>query len=158
MEEFQTLVNPEMPIPRFITELTGISDDMVCDAPLFKEIAHEFLSFIGDSILVAHNSGFDMRFLNSEIGRVYPDYRMANPCLCTVQLSRKLLPNILNHKLKTVAEHYSIDLVNHHRASADAYATAHIFVNLLAKLRTRGVNDLAAVRKMGSRSRVRWVY
>ena len=158
MEEFQTLVNPEMPIPRFITELTGISDDMVAGAPLFKEIAHEFLSFIGDSILVAHNSGFDMRFLNSEIGRVYPDYRMANPCLCTVQLSRKLLPNILNHKLKTVAEHYSIDLVNHHRASADAYATAHIFVNLLAKLRTRGVNDLAAVRKMGSRSRVRWVY
>jgi len=151
LEEFQTLVNPQMPIPRFITELTGISDDMVAGAPLFKEIAHEFLSFIGDSILVAHNSGFDMRFLNSEIGRVYPDYRMANPCLCTVQLSRKLLPDILNHKLKTVAEHYSIDLVNHHRASADAYATAHIFVNLLAKLSDRGVNDLAAVRKMGSR-------
>ena len=92
-----------------------------------------------------------MRFLNFEIGRVFGDYRMANPCLCTVQLSRKLLPDIVNHKLKTVAEHYSIDLINHHRASADAYATAHIFVNLLAKLRTRGVKDLAAVRKMGSR-------
>jgi len=150
-DEYQTLVNPEMPIPRFITELTGISDDMVRDAPLFSDIAHEFLSFIGDSILVAHNSGFDMRFLNSEIGRVFGGYRMANPCLCTVQLSRKLLPNILNHKLKTVAEHYSIELVNHHRASADAYATAHIFVNLLAKLGDRGVNDLAAIRRMGSR-------
>ena len=150
-EEFQTLVNPEMPIPRFITELTRISDDMVREAPLFADIAHDFLSFIGDSILVAHNSGFDMRFLNFEIGRVFGDYRMANSCLCTVQLSRKLLPNILNHKLKTVAEHYSIDLINHHRASADAYATAHIFVNLLAKLSDRGVNDLAAVRKMDSR-------
>ncbi|CAN5492756.1 hypothetical protein BH10ACI3_BH10ACI3_28040 [soil metagenome] len=150
-DEFQTLVNPEMPIPRFITELTGISDDMVAGAPVFADVAEDFLNFIGDSILVAHNSGFDMRFLNHEISRVFGDYKMANPCLCTVQLSRKLLPNILNHKLKTVAEHYSIDLVNHHRASADAYATAHIFVNLLAKLEKKGINDLAAVRKMGSR-------
>lgn len=149
--EFQTLVNPEMPIPRFITELTGISDEMVSGAPLFKDIVHDFLSFIGDSILVAHNSGFDMRFLNFEIGRVHEDYRMANPCLCTVQLSRRLLPDIVNHKLKTVAEHYSIDLVNHHRASADAYATAHIFINLLTKLRDGGVNDLAAIRRLGSR-------
>jgi DNA polymerase-3 subunit alpha (Gram-positive type) len=149
--EFQTLVNPEIPIPWFITQLTGITDEMVRDAPLFRDIAHDFLSFIGDSILVAHNSGFDMSFLNYEIGRVYRDYKVANPCLCTVQLSRKLLPDILNHKLKTVAEHYSIDLVNHHRASADAFATAHIFVNLLIKLNDRGVNDLAAVRKLGSR-------
>jgi len=110
-----------------------------------------FLEFIGDSILVAHNSGFDMRFLNHEIGRVFGSYRLANPCLCTVLLSRKLLPDILNHKLKTVAEHYSIDLVNHHRASADAFATAHVFVNLLIKLQSNGVNNLASVRKMGTR-------
>lgn len=150
-DEFQTLVNPEMPIPRFITELTGISDDMVADAPVFADVAHDMLSFIGDSILVAHNSGFDMRFLNFEIARVFGDYKVGNPCLCTVQLSRKLLPDILNHKLKTVAAHYEIDLVNHHRASADAFATAHIFVNLLAKLQSKGVHDLAAVRKLGSR-------
>lgn len=151
IDEFQTLVNPEMPIPAFITNLTGISDEMVRDAPRFGDIAHDLLSFIGDSILVAHNSGFDMRFLNFEIGRVFGGYKIANPCLCTVLLSRKLLPDILNHKLKTVAEHYSIDLVDHHRASADAFATAHIFVNLLAKLSDRGVTDLAAVRKLGSR-------
>lgn len=150
-DEFQTLVNPEIPIPRFITQLTGISDDMVADAPLFADVAEDFLEFIGDSILVAHNSGFDMRFLNHEIGRVFGSYRMANPCLCTVLLSRKLLPDILNHKLKTVAEHYSIDLVNHHRASADAFATAHVFVNLLTKLQSNGVNNLAGVRKMGTR-------
>lgn len=149
--EFQTLVNPEMPIPRFITQLTGISDEMVSDAPLFRDVARDFLSFIGSSVLVAHNSGFDMHFLNHEIGRVFPDYRVGNPCLCTVQLSRKLLPDILNHKLKTVAAHYSIDLVNHHRASADAFATAHVFLNLLIKLNDRGVNDLAAIRKLGSR-------
>ncbi|MFN2500750.1 MAG: PolC-type DNA polymerase III [Pyrinomonadaceae bacterium] len=150
-DEFQTLVNPTVPIPWFVTRLTGITDEMVREAPVFSEIAHDFLTFIGDSILVAHNSGFDMRFLNHEIGRVYPNYRVANPCLCTVKLSRRLLPDILNHKLKTVAEHYSIELVNHHRASADAFATAHIFVNLLTRLQSDGVNDLAAVRKMGSR-------
>ena len=150
-DEFSTLVNPEMPIPRFITQLTGISDEMVCDAPLFKDVVHDFLEFIGDSILVAHNSGFDMRFLNFEISRVFGSYRVANPCLCTVQLSRRLLPDILNHKLKTVAAHYSIDLVNHHRATADAFATAHIFVNLVTSLRSRGVNDLGSIRRMGSR-------
>ena len=151
VDEFQTLLNPEMPIPRFITELTGISDDMVADAPRFADVAPDFLSFIGDSVLVAHNSGFDMRFLNYEIGRVFPDYRVANPCLCTVQLSRKLLPHIANHKLVTVADHYSIDLINHHRASADAFATAHIFINLLGRLHSDGVHDLAAVRTISSR-------
>ena len=152
-EEFQTLVNPEMPIPRFITQLTGISDDMVRDAPLFRDVVHDFLGFIGDSILVAHNSGFDMRFLNHEIARVFDGYKLANPCICTVQLSRKLLPDVVNHKLKTLAAHYSVDLVNHHRASADARATAHIFVKLLTSLSSQGVNDLAGVRKMGSRRR-----
>src|SRR4051812_1271703 len=150
-ESFQTLLDPETSIPPFITNLTGITNEMVRGAPKFADIAHDLLNFIGDSILVAHNSGFDMRFLNYEIGRVFGDYRLANPCLCTVLLSRKLLPDILNHKLKTVAAHYSIDLVNHHRASADAYATAHIFVNLLTKLRDGGVTDLASVRNMGSR-------
>jgi DNA polymerase III epsilon subunit family exonuclease len=149
--EFHTLVNPETPIPTFITQLTGIDDEMVADAPVFADVAHDFLQFIGDSILVAHNSGFDMRFLNHEIGRVFPEYRLANPCLCTVQLSRKLLPEIVNHKLKTVAEHYAIDLYNHHRAAADARATAHIFINLLTQLSSNGVTDLAAVRKLGSR-------
>ena len=149
--EFQTLVNPESPIPPFITGLTGISDEMVKAAPVFADVVHDLLGFIGDSVLVAHNSAFDMRFLNYEIGLIFQDYRIANPCLCTVQLSRKLLPDIVNHKLKTVAEHYSIDLVNHHRASADAYATAHIFVNLLTRLYDDGVRDLAAVRDLSNR-------
>ncbi len=126
MESFQTLVNLRTPVVP-ITNLTGITDEMVSEAPKFADIAHDLLSFIGDSVLVAHNSGFDMRFLNFEIGQVFGGYRMANPCLCTVMLSRKLLPDIANHKLKTVAEHYSIDLTNHHRASADAYTSSAHF-------------------------------
>ncbi len=152
-DTFQTLVNPETSIPPFISALTGINDEMVANAPRFADIVNDFLEFIGDAVLVAHNSAFDMRFINHEIGLVFPEYRLANQCLCTVALSRRLLPDIENHKLKTVAEHYSIDLSNHHRAGADAYATAHVFVNLLDQLRSNGVTDLATVRSLASRRR-----
>jgi DNA polymerase III epsilon subunit family exonuclease len=146
VEEFHSLVNPETPIPFFISMLTGITDEMVKDAPKFCEVADRFLQFIGDSILVAHNAGFDMRFLNHEVGRLYEDYTLGNPSLCTVQLSRKLLPDIENHKLKTLAEHYSVALVNHHRANEDAHATARIFINLLGELEKCGVRDLGGAR------------
>lgn len=147
VDEFHTLVNPETPIPPFITSLTGISNDMVADAPRFHDIADSFLDFIGGSVLVAHNARFDLGFLNHEIGRVYENYRVANPSLCTVQLSRKLLPHIENHKLKTVAHYYSIDLVNHHRAADDARATAKIFVNLLSDLDALGIRDLGGAKR-----------
>ena len=91
-----------------------------CVTPLVLLTLSTVCSIFSATPVVAHNPPFDMRFLNHEIGRVYGEYRLANPCLCTVQLSRKLLPDIENHKLKTVAEHYSISLVNHHRASDDA--------------------------------------
>jgi len=151
VDEFQTLVNPEMPIPEFITWLTGISDDMVRDAPRFGEVSGKFLEFIGDSILVAHNAPFDIGFLNHEVGRVHEDYRVGNPSLCTVQLSRWLLPDIENHKLKTVANYYSVDLINHHRASDDAHATARIFINLLKQMNEMGVRDLGSARKFSQK-------
>lgn len=150
-DTFHTLINPETPIPEFITALTGISNEMVSDAPKFNEIGDAFLRFIGDSVLVAHNSIFDLAFLNYEIGRMHADCRVGNPALCTVQLSRRLLPNIENHKLKTVANYYSIDLVNHHRASDDAHATARIFINLLKELDVLGIRDFAGARRFSQR-------
>jgi DNA polymerase III epsilon subunit family exonuclease len=145
--EFETLVNPETSIPPFITELTGITNGMVRNAPRFREIASDFLQFIGDAVLVAHNAHFDMRFLNHEISRIHKGYRVANPTLCTVQLSRKLLPHIDNHRLHTVAEYYSIRIENRHRAGDDAHATAKIFVELLSHLEYLGVRDLAEAKK-----------
>lgn len=145
--EFETLVNPETPIPPFISDLTGITNSMVRRAPKFREVVADLLDFIGDAVLVAHNSHFDMRFLNYEIGRIHENYRMANPCLCTVQLSRKLLPHIENHRLHTVAGYYSIDIENRHRAAGDAHATAKVFVNLLSQLENLGVRDLATAKK-----------
>ena len=153
-EEFHTLVNPETRIPPFITSLTGISNGMVANAPKFAQVASAFLDFIGDSVLVAHNARFDMGFLNYEIGRVYEDYRVGNPSLCTVQLSRKLLPHIDNHKLNTVANYFSIELINHHRANEDAHATAKIFVNLLKDLQDRGICDLGAARSFSFRKQL----
>jgi DNA polymerase III epsilon subunit family exonuclease len=147
VDEFQSLINPECEIPIFITQLTGISDSMVRNAPKFAEIAEDLLDFMGDSVLVAHNAEFDMKFLNHEVGLIHQGYRMKNPQLCTVKLSRRLLPHIENHKLKTVSEHFCIDLTNHHRAAADAHATAKVFINLLDDLQSKGVNDLAGARK-----------
>jgi len=146
--EFQTLVNPETPIPEFITGLTNITDAMVKDAPKFSEVVSDFMEFVGDSVLVAHNAAFDMRFLNVEIARIHQNYRVGNPHLCTVKLSRKLIPEIQNHRLNTVADFYSINLTNHHRASADALATAKIFINLLGRLEEKGVKDLAGAQKL----------
>lgn len=147
-DKFHTLINPETAIPLFITQLTGISDSMVRNAPKFCEVADDFLLFIGDAVLVAHNAPFDIRFLNHEIGKIYDGYRVANPHLCTVQLSRRLVPHIENHKLNTVAEYFRVNLENHHRALHDAHATAKIFVNLLEQLNDLGVNNLAAARKV----------
>lgn len=147
-ESFHSLLNPEISIPPFIMALTGIDDAMVSTAPRFAEIADELIQFIGDSVVVAHNASFDLAFLNHEIGRVYEDYRLGNPSLCTVQLSRSLISEIDNHKLKTVANYYAIELVNHHRAGDDAHATAKIFVKLLQELQTLGVRDIGAARRL----------
>lgn len=147
-DEFQSLVNPEKTIPYFITQLTGISDEMVSRAPLFAEIAPELLDFIGDSVLVAHNAQFDMSFLNYEISNVYAERKLINHNLCTVRLSRKLLPNLSNHKLHTVAEHFAIPIYNRHRAAGDALATAQIFVHFLKKLHEKGIPNLAGLKTL----------
>lgn len=145
--EFHSLVNPQIPIPPFIVRLTGISDMMVKEAPLFADIAHAWLDFVGEAVLVAHNAQFDVRFLNHEIARVYPGRRMINTHLCTVKLSRRIFPGLLNYRLHTVAEHFTIPILNRHRASDDALATAEIFIRMLTRLHEHGARDLADARR-----------
>jgi DNA polymerase III epsilon subunit family exonuclease len=145
--EFHSLVNPQIPIPPFIVRLTGISDTMVKEAPLFADIAHAWLDFVDEAVLVAHNAQFDVRFLNHEIARVYPGRRMINTHLCTVKLSRRIFPGLLNYRLHTVAEHFTIPILNRHRASDDALATAEIFIRMLARLHEHGARDLADARR-----------
>jgi len=153
--EFQTLVNPETIIPPFIVELTGITNAMVKNAPRFVDVAPHWLEFASDAVLVAHNASFDVRFLNHEIGRVFPGRRMANPHLCTVRLSRSIVPGLVNYRLHTVAEHFDISITNRHRAAGDALATAGIFIHMLERLDKHGVNNLAAAREFRLHREVR---
>ncbi len=145
--EFQTLVNPQATIPQFIVQLTGITDAMVKSAPAFADIAPAWLDFAGDALLVAHNAQFDVRFLNHEVARVFPGRRMINSHLCTVKLSRRIFPGLSNYRLHTVANHFSIDIVNRHRAAGDARATAEIFIHMLERLKHHGVRDVGEARR-----------
>src|SRR6266550_8198981 len=118
VDKFVTLVNPELPIPRFVASLTRITNEMVKDAPVFAEVAPRWLEFVSDAVLVAHNAPFDTTFLNHEISRVYPGHRMVNSHICTVKLSRRTLPGLANYRLDTIANHFSINIFNRHRAGS----------------------------------------
>ena len=146
VDSFLTLVNPEIAIPRFVMTLTGISNEMVKEAPLFADVAPRWLEFVNDAVLIAHNAPFDTNFLNHEISRVYPGHRMINAHLCTVTLTRHVIPGLTNYRLDTIADHFSIPILARHRAGSDALATAEIFLHLLDRLHERGVKDLAAAR------------
>ena len=146
IDEFQTLVNPEMPLPAFIAALTGLSDETLKGAPAFADIVGAWLDFAGDAVLVAHNSDFDVPLLNREIARVFPGRRMRNSELCTVKLARQLVRNSAGHNLDALAEHFGFQIAQRHRAAGDARATAQVLLHLLDELEKRGVRTLVEVR------------
>ncbi len=147
IDEFETLINPETTIPPFIAQLTGITDEMVRHAPRFNEVVDDWLRFAGDSVLVAHNASFDVRFLNHEIARVFRERRMGNEHLCTVKLSRRVVPGLQNYRLHTVAEHFDVPIYNRHRAAGDSRATAEVFIRLLDLLHRNNVRTIAEARR-----------
>jgi len=145
--EFQSLVDPGVPLPRFITMLTGISDQMLKGAPKFSEIVNAWLDFAGDAVLVAHNSKFDLALLNREIGRVFPGARMRNAELCTVKLARRLLRSLDSHNLDALVQYFGLEIAQRHRAASDARATAGLLLHLLAQLESEGVRTLSEARR-----------
>ena len=145
-EKFSTFVNPEVPIPFRIEELTGISDNMVLDAPVIEKILPEFLQFCEGAVMVAHNASFDMSFIEENCRRQGLGREFTS--VDTVELARFLLPNLHNAKLDTVAKALNISLENHHRAVDDAGCTAEIFVKFLQMLREREALDLNAVNRL----------
>lgn len=149
-DEFQTLVNPELPLPRFISALTGITSEMLSAAPQFESMVESWLTFAGDSVLVAHNSNFDLNLLNQEIARVFPGCRMRNPDLCTVRLARRVAPALESHNLDALADHFGIEIKQRHRAAGDARATAQVLLRLLDELEIRGVQTLHEARNFNS--------
>lgn len=145
-DKFQTLINPDQRLPRYIATMTGISDEMLAAAPGFSEIVNSWLEFADDAVLVAHNSSFDLTLLNREIARVFPGYRMRNADLCTVDLARRLVWNSERHNLDALAEHFGIENPDRHRAGGDALTTARILLRLLDQLEESGARTLAEAR------------
>jgi DNA polymerase-3 subunit epsilon len=150
---YHSLVNPERPIPRFITALTGIDDAMVRRAPRFQDIAGEVAAQLAGRVFVAHNARFDWNFLASEFARVAPGALdgIALGQLCTVRLARRLLPNLPRRNLDAVCLHYGVEIEGRHRAMGDALATARILVALLRDAGRRDVRTMNALQTLLAR-------
>ena len=129
VDEFTTLINPERPIPPFITQLTGITNEMVEGAPKFYEIAKQIVELTEDKIFVAHNVNFDFGFIRSEFERLGFDYRRNK--ICTVKLSRKLIPGKRSYSLGNICQELNININHRHRAAGDALATVKLLEYLI---------------------------
>ena len=150
VDKFSTFVNPQVPIPFRIEQLTSINDSMVIDAPVIADILPEFMKFCEGCVMVAHNADFDMSFIKKNCQRL--DIPCKPTIVDTVALARVLLPNLNRFKLDTVAKALGVSLENHHRAVDDAGCTAEIFVKFIEMLRERDMSTLDEVNAMGTSS------
>lgn len=139
-DEFISLVNPEKNIPYYITALTGISNEMVENAPKFYEIAKEIVNFTDGKILVAHNASFDYKFIKSEFKSLGYEFNREN--MCTLRLSRKLLPGHRSYSLGNLCHDLNIAIEGRHRAAGDALATVKLLNLLLNRSRETGQQDM----------------
>jgi DNA polymerase III epsilon subunit family exonuclease len=166
VEIFEQLLDPERDIPPFITQLTGISNAMVVGQPRFPEVAGDVLGLLAEHVFVAHNAPFDWRFVNAELERAF-DKRATARTLCTVRLSRMLLPHLPRKSLDYVAHHYGVhDIASRyplkrgvrHSAAGDAVVTAHCLIRLLDDAADRGIftwTDLERYLTSAARRRTR---
>ncbi|MBQ4556634.1 MAG: PolC-type DNA polymerase III [Clostridia bacterium] len=143
IDRFNIFVNPEMPIPQNIVELTGITDDMVKDAPKIDEAIPQFFEFCGDLTLIAHNANFDTSFIRAAAEKLKIPFK--NPYLDTVALSRFANPELKKHKLDILADYYKLGDFNHHRACDDAEMLAHIYFKMSEKIMNEGIGDLGGI-------------
>lgn len=129
VDKYQTLINPKIPIPIYIQSLTGINNEMVSTAPTFDECAEEIFKLLKDKIFVAHNVNFDFSFIHYHLAK--SGYNLQTKKLCTVRLSRKILPGLPSYSLGKLCSSLGIDILARHRAMGDAEATAILFSMLL---------------------------
>ena len=147
VDSFSTFVNPKRPIPFEITQLTSITDEMVMEYEDIETILPKFLEFVGDAVLVAHNAGFDVGFIEQNCR--YQDIEPHFVSVDTVALARVLMPTLSKYKLNVVAKALNISLENHHRAVDDAGATAEIFVKFVQMLKERNIFTLKEINQFG---------
>ena len=148
VDRYSVFVNPKEPIPYRITQLTGISDEMVADAPFISEILPEFLEFAKGCVLVAHNAIFDMGFIMRKAADLHISQEFSY--LDTLAAARVLMPKMGKYTLDSLCKELKISLENHHRAVDDAGATAEIFVAFIEMFKNKGINTLAEVNDFGN--------
>ena len=148
LDTMDIFVDPEEPIPQKITELTSITDEMVKGAPKEKEALKQFFDFVGDRMLIAHNAAFDVGFIRVASER--SGFEFTNAYLDTVGLSKYVNSDLKNHKLDTIAEYYKLGDFHHHRASDDATVLAHIFFEMISRLKSEGVDTFEYMMNMMS--------
>ena len=152
VDQFISLINPEIPIQPFVQQLTGINNKMLNNAPKFFQIAKRILEITENSVLVAHNSSFDYRMLKIEFDRL--GYQFNSSQLCTVKLSKKFIPNLKSYKLGNLVKSLGIPISNRHRASGDALATVELFKLLLLKDKEKViVSSLITETKLSSKNK-----
>lgn len=134
VEQFETLINPDQNIPRYIQAFTGINNDMVQDAPRFEEVARDVYHLLQDKVFVAHNVNFDYSFIKNHLQ--FYGYTLNSKKLCTVRLSRQIFPGLPSYSLGNLCHSLGIEVANRHRAGGDAEATVTLF-KLLLKNDTR---------------------
>ncbi len=145
LDRFNKFVKPSVSIPELITDLTGINDDMLCDADKIDVVLREFLDFIGDRLLIAHNANFDISFIRKASRDT--GYAFSNPYLDTVTLSRFLNSDLKSHKLDSVAKYYNLGEFNHHRACDDAEILANIFFAMIDKMQRFDIKNFEELQR-----------
>ncbi|GAA0114330.1 PolC-type DNA polymerase III [Clostridium senegalense] len=145
VDKFNEFVNPNKSIPYKITELTGITNDMVKDADPIESILPKFLEFVGDSMVAAHNAPFDTSFIKFNCKKINIEFK--NSIMDTIPLAKFLFPDLKRYKLNTICKHIGISLENHHRAVDDAKATAEIVLHCLDMLKEKEIFDVYKLNK-----------
>src|SRR5699024_4403867 len=125
IDTFESFANPHRQLPEVIKDITGITDDMLVGAPEVDDVLKDFHEWMGTCTLVAHNASFDIGFLNQGFSKINYD-KITNPVIDTLELARYLLPELGNHRLNTLCNHFDIELTQHHRAIYDAEATGYL--------------------------------
>ncbi|SDI94512.1 PolC-type DNA polymerase III [Natribacillus halophilus] len=138
VDRFESFAQPHMPLPAKITELTGITDEMLTDASDVGEVLRQFADFVGDAGLVAHNASFDIGFINAGF-KQQGWAESEQPVVDTLELARFLYPNMKNYRLNTLCKQFDIELVSHHRAIYDTEATAYLFMKMIRDAHEQGI-------------------
>jgi DNA polymerase III subunit alpha, Gram-positive type len=140
IDRFESFANPHHPLSATTIDLTGITDDMVRDAPEINDVLHDYAKWVEDDILVAHNASFDMGFLNAGYQKAGLP-KASNPVIDTLELARLLYPQFKNHRLNTLAKKFDVELTQHHRAIYDAEATGYLLLKMLKDAFEKGITN-----------------